>query len=280
VAPAIGDRERRGLDAIFPELRVKIEAALAALGPAAPPGDELAAALAERFGAPASWGPELGELRWPELILALACCAGRAAAIAALERDHIDKLVPALAERGAGAAEIDELLQDLRTHLLVPAGGPPRLTSYSGRGSLRGFLRSAAIRMWLNKRRGDERRATREELGGLLGEDHILSPELAHMKALYLREYQQALRAAWAALDGEQRLFLRHHLVDGMSIDALASLYAIHRSSAARRIAAARDALIAESKRYLARELGLPETGVTSVLRLIRSRLEIDLDSL
>lgn len=207
-----------------------------------------------------------------DLAQATACLAGEPDALRALDRMLDEVAVPAAASRGLGRGEIDEVVQQVRVRLLV--GGPdaaPGLAAYSGRGRLAGFVRSTAMRVALNLRR-DEGRRHAHPVDGLVA-DAVQDPELRHMKELYLEEFRRSLAAAWAGLDAEEQLFLRHQLEDRLTIDDLARTYGMHRSTAARRLVGARERLAEETRRNLRRWLGLGEVEVESVLRLIRSRL-------
>ncbi len=217
---------------------------------------------------------------WSDRLLAWACLGADRRAIELLGRDCVQPVAAVLASRGVPPGRIETLLHDLRAHLLVGDGGDPALQGYSGRGSLAGFVRTAGVRLWLGERRGDERRAAREEFAAALAPEAIDDPELRFIQASYAEQYRCALHAAWDGLVPSMRLVLRQHLVGGMSIDAIAEFHRIHRSSAARRVVAARDALVEDSKHILAQRLGLSEHDVHSVLRLVRSRLELRLDEL
>jgi RNA polymerase sigma-70 factor (ECF subfamily) len=80
---------------------------------------------------------------------------------------------------------------------------------------------------------------------------------------------------AVARLDARARNHLRHVFVDQLGVDQLASLYSCHRSTAARRVAAARDALLAETRAVLIDRLEVSEDELDSIMRLIDSRFEV-----
>ena len=70
---------------------------------------------------------------------------------------------------------------------------------------------------------------------------------------------------------------LRHHYVHGLSIDEIGSVYTIHRSSAARRIAKARDELLMGTRRRPVVELGVGRSELERIMQLIESRLDVSL---
>ena len=241
---------------------------------AAWPGVEVAPAALEAYVA-ARDGGELADL-----YLACACIARDARALAYFEQELVACVARAVRKLGGDRATADELTQVLRERLLVgTAERPPRLVEYSGRGPLRGWLRVIASRALLDRRRHEKHEAP-------LGErtlDALPAPEadpaLAYLKASYRDAFRRAFRAAFAALEPLERDLLRHHHLDGESVDQLATRHGIHRATAARWVARAREHLLAGTRERLAADLGLPDPELDSILGLIASRLEVSLRS-
>ena len=102
---------------------------------------------------------ELAQLNAADLYLALACGRGVADAIAVLEREHFSRIREFAASVTTSPDFIKELTQQLRTRLLVGGGSPPRILSYSGRGSLGGWVRVAAVRLARDIGRSETARA-------------------------------------------------------------------------------------------------------------------------
>src|SRR5262249_11434487 len=96
-------------------------------------------------------------------------------------------------------------------------------------------------------------------------------------KRLYREEFKQAFHAAVEALDDGARLLLQQSALDGLSIDQLAAFHGVHRSTAARRVQAARTAVLVATQRELSRRLQLSRGELASVMRLIRSQLDLSL---
>lgn len=61
---------------------------------------------------------------------------------------------------------------------------------------------------------------------------------------------------------------LEKYFLDGLTIDDLAELHGVHRATAARRVAAAREALVTGVKRALTTELSMGEQSVEQVITL------------
>lgn len=220
----------------------------------------------------------LERLQVGDLFVAWRCLRGEQSALRVFE-GVLDQAAAPLAAYGLGRPDIEEVLQATRVRLLVATGErPPRLALYSGQGRLGGFVRAAAVRVALNLRRAERRRSAVQELHRRAEEATDL--QLVHMKLRYRDEFGAALEAAWQALSDDHRLLLRHQLVDQLTIDQLAAIYGIHRSTAARRLVGARDALVGETRRRLRENLGLSDEEVSSVLRLIRTRLDLAIEEL
>jgi RNA polymerase sigma-70 factor (ECF subfamily) len=221
----------------------------------------------------------LEAMQTDDLYLACGCAAGDRGALAGFEQCCGAVIARAIASTGVAAADRADLGQVVRQRLLVaPAsGGPPRIATYSARGSLQAWVRVVAAReaMRMSPRAMRERAAEDDELAHAIagGDD----PEIGYLKRLYRAEFERAFHAAVELLDDRARLLLRQHVLDGLGIDRLAALHGVHRATAARWIEAAREAVLAGTQRELIQRLGLSRVELASVLRLIRSQLEVSL---
>ncbi len=214
-----------------------------------------------------------------DLYLACACARGDAAALAAFERQGWGAVDSALARLGADASQRDEVKQELRRKLFV--GADAAIADYQGRGELWKWLRAVAVRTWLNldRRHGRERATGDGRLFAELaapGDD----PELAHLKRRYRRELGECFAAALAELADRDRALLRYHAVDGLTIDEIGGIYRVHRTTAFRWIEAARERLSAHTHAHLSRRLGLAGAELASVVRLVRSQLDVSVRGL
>jgi len=231
-------------------------------------GPSLAAALARRVDQAAA----LPELRVEELLLAEACLVHDPAALSELDA-LLESVVRSLRQRSA--SEQDELCQQLRIRLLVPThGAEAKLKLYAGRGSLRGFVRVVALNL-ANREHADRLQASDGALAAL--------PELSAWESSVVRLDQQvqfrvAFQRAVAALTVRQRSLLRLNLLEGLSIDELALLYGSHRSSAARWLSEAKQALEAETRRRVAEALKLEPEEVERLLTSAQQGFQLSLD--
>ena len=215
-----------------------------------------------------------GDERAADLSLASGCARGEAAALREFEATVLSRVPQFLARLDASAALCDDVKQALRAELLVAAGGKaPGIAGYAGRGDLAAWVRVVAIRTALRLKKA-ERRAPPDEGDPLLGKG---DPELDYLKLRYRGACEEAFRGALATLSSRERLYLRLHYVEGLSLDRIASLYRVHRATIARRLAAHRDKLHDQTRARLREVLQLRDSEFESLLGLVRSQLAVSL---
>ena len=216
------------------------------------------------------------------LLLAAACLSGDSAAVAQL--DVIVRQSGGRSVRRVDAEDefVDEVLQRLRTRLLVGEGSRgPRLADFRGTGSLGGWVGVAAVRIALNLVRSRKRAAAVPEHGWSVAlSSPDVDPELEQIKQRYRQQFGEALRRACGGLPARDRAVLRLYFAEGLNIDAIGKMYDVHRSTVARWIAKTRDALFASTRAILAADMGVPAGELSLMDRMIRSQLDISLDGL
>ncbi|MDQ3365878.1 MAG: RNA polymerase subunit sigma-70 [Myxococcota bacterium] len=210
-----------------------------------------------------------------DLYLAAACTAGDTAAITAFHDSILTVVRPALAKLAISDATIDETEQRVLIMALVGDPDRPAIVGYSGRGRLRSWLRSIAIRTGRRLSGTGDLADDPDELDHLAANVH--DPELAMLRARYRDEVRQALAAALASLSERQRTVLRQYYLDGLTIDQLATLYRVDRATSARWVVAGRAAVLAETRASLVTTLGASTTEIESILRLVRSQLDLSI---
>lgn len=221
-----------------------------------------------------------GDLALSDLYLACACVERMPGALEAFEAHCIPAVAGALSRLGARGL-IDEVGQMLRTQLFVGPEGTGLIATYSGRGSLRSWLRVIAVREALRLMRRDRTRVPIgddvlfEALTPLEGED----PEAIYLKQHYRDQMRQAFLKAVARLERRERIALRMNVLDGLSIDEIGAAVRVSRATAARLLTRARTTLIEGTRSALASELGLTASEVDSVIRLVGSSLDLSLET-
>jgi RNA polymerase sigma-70 factor (ECF subfamily) len=224
------------------------------------------------------------ETHLADLALAWSCAVGIRAALAEFERRFAGLVTWAIRRSGVPAGLRDEIEQAVRERLLVASedGSPPKLALYSGRGPLASWLRAVTIRCALNVARAESR------LPGAVDDDAAMldrlpagqdGPDLDHMRRLYSDELSRAFAAALGSLPDRDRNLLRLYWVDGLTIDRLAVLFQVHRTTCFRRLLAAQDELARRTRDGLRARLRIGGTELDSIFRLIRSQFELSLRS-
>jgi RNA polymerase sigma-70 factor (ECF subfamily) len=216
-----------------------------------------------------------------DLYLACACLSGRADAIAAFEREHMPAVRAAVASLDRGRGLTDEVEQQIRTLLLVDdAGRGPALAHYAGRGALRKFVRVVAVREAWRLRKPEKREVGIDDQGLLDALTPPGDPALSAIKRDAADKVRAAFLAAFGDLPRRERAALRMSFIDGLTIDEIAPVFQVHRATIARWIQAARDSVLAATRRRLVKDHGLDPSEVDSILRLAQSRIDLTVDQL
>ena len=215
--------------------------------------------------------------RCAELYLTFACARGDGAALQALEERYLPAIERKLRRRTGSAALAREALQMWRENLFVAAPGrAPRIADFGGGGPLAGWLMVVAGRIALRLFKKERRDAPLEEVvAARLADRQDL--ELAVVEKRYGGALQAALGDAFRALDADERTLLRHRYLDDCSIETIAAIHRVHRATAARWLQRVEKKLIDGCVELLAARLGTSKEELVSVLRLVRSRLDLSI---
>ena len=215
----------------------------------------------------------LEQLSTDDLYLACGCTLGEPRAIEAFEREALEGARRRLERFASGTTDADDLMQRLRQKLLVGEGeDEPRIVSYGGRGDLASWVKVVAVREGLMATRGQRPQVGDDALELAAGQ---ADPELDLMRSHYQGEFREAFAEALRALEPDERNLLRYHLVDRLGIDRIAAIEGVHRATAARRLARVRDKLHATTRARLTSRLQVDGVELESILRLVRSRLDV-----
>ena len=263
-----------GLDpSLLPPIVEALSRARAAW-PDIPEQDELAAFVANRLS-PASTGLEVARLHFEDLYLAHACMQGHASATVALEHLLRTSATPALRRLSMDAAAIDDLLQTVLIKLVI--GPDAKLAGYMGRGSLRRWLRSFALRTGLKQR---QRSRTNEDAALLDALPSSEGPEVAFLGARYRASIRHALMEGFRTLDVRERGLMRQHYLDGLTLAQLGGMHRVSRRTVARWLAQARVSLESAARAAAVADAGLSDTEFQSLIPLVWSQLRSGLREL
>jgi len=238
-------------------------------------------AFARHLGRHARADGQWRDIDATDLYLARACVDGMPKALQLFESRCLSDVTKAVLQLGLGAADSDDVLQRVREKLFVRgAATEPLIARYGGRGSLRAWVRSIAVRTAIKDMRGAARLVSVDEEVFLEFAATTEDPELEPYKQRYREDFRAAFRAATEQLTVRERNILRHYYLDGLSIDDLGKLYRVHRATSARWIVDLRAALLDGVRAELASRLALGESELRSLLDLVKSQLELSLSRL
>jgi RNA polymerase sigma-70 factor (ECF subfamily) len=223
----------------------------------------------------------LDTLATTELFLAVGCAIGAPSALQAFEAAFAGELA-ATVRRTSSSVDVDELLQQLREMLFVAREGrPPRIADYRGRGGLRAWLRVVATRATLNAAsRGPKEKPARSDEHLFERTDHAESAELAYFRIHYESEVRSVLPEALAAISARERLYLRQHYLDQLTLGEMSRMHRVHAATIKRHLAQAKERLSEELRARLCERLGLSPSEFESVLAMIRTRFHMSMRTL
>lgn len=206
--------------------------------------ESLAAILCEVGSKHAGAGASEGELRTfflslrvDELALARACAAGHNAAWEIFLTRYREKLYLSalrIAREDSAAHELaDTLYADLYGTTTRDGQRVSKLNSYSGRGSLEGWLRTVLAQEYVNRYRRTKRLVSLDEES----EDgsQFAAPDPQPVAPVDNR-LSQATDEVLAALSTEDRMVLSAYYLDGRTLAEIARMLGVHESTISRKV--------------------------------------------
>ena len=175
--------------------------------------------------------------------------------------------------RGEDAAEVEQQFVDAL--LVGSALSAPKIGSYAGKAPLDRWVGVAAQRaalMWLRSNRAEAR--AREGAAAEPAARGELGPESAYIKERYRTAFEDALKDALARVPDRERVLLRLHLVNGVTVDKIGKMFDVSQATASRWLAAARETVLDDVKATLGKQLGTTPEELASLAGLVASRLD------
>ena len=212
------------------------------------------------------------ELAAEDLYLAQACAGGAPEALAAFDAACGPTILHSLRGMNLRDDVIADITQEVRAKLFVDR----KIASYSGRASLKSWVRTITTRAAVDRLRKPEAEAASDELFVAIP-DAAPGPELAHFRARYQAEFKDSFEAALASLEVRERNVLRHHFIDRLAFEDIGALYGVHKTTAFRWLEDARDKLSKRTKHQFQQRVQLPPHEMDSVLRLLQSNIDLSL---
>jgi RNA polymerase sigma-70 factor (ECF subfamily) len=218
-------------------------------------------------------GARLLRIHAADLALATGALAGVPSATQAFHA--LVRSVRARIQHLDDTGHLDDAVQRVLARLLTAEGNQaPRLRAYHGAGPLAGYVQVALTREALALRP----QSLVDDGDAILRiVDSSDDPEVRVLKERYSSELKATFHEVLATLAPKDRLLLRQSLLDGLGVEALAQLYGVHHATAARRLTALRDHIGDQVRTRLRARLLVSEETLQSILRLLRSRIDLSL---
>jgi len=176
-------------------------------------------------------------LRIDELVLARACAAGHNSAWEIFLTRFREKLYQSalrIAREDSAARELaDTLYADLYGTSLRDGQRVSKLASYTGRGSLEGWLRTVLAQEYVNRYRRTKRLVSLDEESEEGNQFRAGAPEPVPSADPRL---EQATDEALALLPAEDRTVLAAYYLDGRTLAEIARMLGVHESTISRKL--------------------------------------------
>lgn len=176
-------------------------------------------------------------LRLEELALARACAAGNEQAwhdFISRYRQKLHRMALHITRDGAHAADLaDSLFADLYGVNAPEEKRKSKLLSYTGRGSLEGWLRTVMAQEFINRYRKQKRTVSLEEQ---TEEGMQFAAALPEPVSQSDQRLEAATDQALAELSSEDRFTLASYYLDGRTLAEIAGTLGLHESSVSRRL--------------------------------------------
>jgi RNA polymerase sigma-70 factor (ECF subfamily) len=209
-----------------------------------------------------------------DLDLAEACARGESTALEAFEQRFGADLDRAVAKSPTLGVSADEFRQLVREKLFVGREGrAARIAGYQGKGPLRAWVRVTATRLVVDlaRKRPSEVPRTDEELARRLPPAD--DPELEHLRHAYGSALPDAFEEALQNLTARQRNLLRQRFLHELTVERMAAMYDVHRSTMFEWLGKARTDLFALVQSALAERIG--DQQLASVVAVLGSKLDM-----
>jgi RNA polymerase sigma factor, sigma-70 family len=241
----------------------------------------------------------IGQLRADDLCLILACERGDEAAWDELVKTQ-DSTVKSAARKISGSAEeAEDLASSIWAELYgLKRGedGKPKtkLSYYSGRGSLAGWLRAVVSQLAIDHFRREskfvqieenrefenlaEKSAEKIENSAVVA--HKETPEEIFSEKQTARDVSEALKEAVAALEAEDRLILKLYYFDDLKLKEIGTALGFHEATASRKLVRIQTEIRKSVEKILRQKHGWSEEEVKRYLSETASKLGISFEKM
>jgi RNA polymerase sigma-70 factor len=224
-------------------------------------------------------------LNCDDLCLAVACAKGDDAAWEDFFRDYRSYLVniSRTMTQDAGAAEqlADSTFAELYGLRETDSGRVSKFSFYSGRGSMRGWLRAVVFQLSADSHRQTSRFVQTEEPEDMdrlvgLNEPERASPSDPHyVRERYRSAVADALRRALASLEPRERLLLAYYYYDEMTLREIGQLFNVHEATISRWLTKVQKRIRKLVEKSLARDHKFHRREVSEAIELAAEEMNI-----
>jgi RNA polymerase sigma-70 factor, ECF subfamily len=202
--------------------------------------------------------------------LAKRCTASEPEAIALFEKDYMSRVTAYVAHLGHLASPGD-VYGAVRDKVLPPPFGHSNaIAGYVGKGPLHLWLRVVSVRVALNLAKRNGKSVDLDGIEIPVGADAASD----WMRMRYLPLFRRAVRESLGQLEAKDRNLLRMHFLDGVSMEALASLHGVNRSTVFRWIDAVREKTFDACRVLMRESMTITDSEFESLARDLQSALD------
>ncbi|HXG91271.1 MAG TPA: sigma-70 family RNA polymerase sigma factor [Blastocatellia bacterium] len=226
-------------------------------------------------------------LNLDDLCLAIACAKGDDAAWEDFYRDYRSYLIniARTMTQDAGAAEqlADSTFAELYGLRESSGARVSKFSFYSGRGSLRGWLRAVVFQLSADQHRQSSRLVQTEEPEDIERLAHAIEPaerqptsELAYIRERYRAAVADSLERAMAELEARDRLLLAHYYYDEMTLREIGRMFDVHEATISRWLTKIQKRVRKLVEKSLARDHRFNRREIAEALELAAATLDLN----
>jgi len=228
----------------------------------------------------------LASLNANDLCLATACAKGDDAAWEDFFREYRSYLVSVARTMTQDAGAAEQLADSTFAELygLRESGGAriSKFSFYSGRGSLRGWLRAVVFQLSADHHRQSSRLVQTEEPEDMDRLAHAAdrperrpASDLDYVRERYRDAVAQSLRRAMADLEPRERLLLAYYYYDEMTLRQIGHLFEVHEATISRWLTKVQKRLRKLVEKGLVRDHNFNRREVSEAIELAGEQMDI-----
>jgi RNA polymerase sigma-70 factor (ECF subfamily) len=228
----------------------------------------------------------LGSLNCDELCLATACAKGDDKAWEDFFKDYRGYLINisrTMTQDGGAAEQLaDSTFAELYGLREAEGARVSKFAFYSGRGSLRGWLRAVVFQLSADSHRQTSRYVQTEEPEDMERLAHSAEPpqhtpttEITFIRDRYRSAVAGALREAMAALEARDRLLLAYYYYDELTLKEIGQMFEVHEATVSRWITKVQKRTRKLVEKGLARDHNFNRQEVNEAIALAAEEMDI-----